>query len=151
MARSTTTTGEPSVDQDERDDDAAGDRAHRVDRDERAGFTAGMARVVRQQGRGRRKTETEHDRHRQHDEESGPEQRLEVVEGGARVQGLRSDDDRDKARKDERGDDDLGAREEANGIADPRSDEVEQERTQREADEEDPEDDREHVRRVARP
>ena len=75
-------------DQDERDDHARRDGPDRVDRHERAGFGAGVPGIVGQQRRGGREAETEHDRHRQHDEDRGDGERLEGGDRRSRSEGL---------------------------------------------------------------
>ena len=97
------------------------------------------------------KAQAEHDGHRQDDEDRPSRSATAGSRAGARCEGLGSDDDRDEADHDESGDQDLRERQKADRVGDPRADEVEEQRPDREADEEDPEDDREHVRRVARP
>ena len=67
----------------------------------------------------------------------------------AGVQALGPDDDADQADQDQRRDQDLGHGQEPHRVADPRTDEVEQQRADGEADQEDAQDHREDVGRVA--
>ena len=84
-ARTTMIAGEPMRrHQHERDEQAADDRADRVDREQRPGFAAGGAGVVAEQDRRGREGDAQHDRHGQDDEQRRPEQRLEGLDRLAR-------------------------------------------------------------------